>query len=105
MGESFTAELTDVKLLGPVFGSPPRLLHEASSATVTVPEEAASSEVHFWRCRGVCEGGGAGYYELMHDLSTGVDFHSSSFPQQDTENVNQCSCVGQTPVLHLRYSV
>ncbi|XP_075895105.1 adhesion G-protein coupled receptor V1 isoform X2 [Nelusetta ayraudi] len=45
--ETFTAELTDVQLLGPVSGSPPRLLHGASSATVTVPEEAASSEVGF----------------------------------------------------------
>lgn len=46
VGESFTAELTDVTLVSPIFGSPPRLLHEASVATVTVPEEAASSEVH-----------------------------------------------------------
>lgn len=50
--ETFTAELTDVQLLGPVSGSPPRLLHGASSATVTVPEEAASSEVHFGASRG-----------------------------------------------------
>ncbi|XP_070820196.1 adhesion G-protein coupled receptor V1 isoform X2 [Chaetodon trifascialis] len=47
VGESFTAELTDVRLVSPIFGSPPRLLHEASVATVTVPEEAASSEVGF----------------------------------------------------------
>ncbi|XP_062238571.1 adhesion G-protein coupled receptor V1 [Platichthys flesus] len=47
VGESFTAELTDVRLVGPVLGSPPRLLHEASVAMVTVPEEAASSEVGF----------------------------------------------------------
>lgn len=46
VGESFTVELTDVRLVGPIFGSPPRLLHEASIAAVTVPEEAASSEVH-----------------------------------------------------------
>lgn len=45
VGESFTAELTDVRLVSPILGSPPRLLHEASVATVTVPEEAASSEV------------------------------------------------------------
>lgn len=101
VGESFTAELTDVKLLGPVFGSPPRLLLEASSATVNVPEEAASSEVHLWRCGGVCEGGGAEYYELMHDLSTGVEFHSSLFPQQDTENINQCVCVWTDPSVAL----
>ncbi|KAM7416521.1 hypothetical protein PAMA_018533 [Pampus argenteus] len=47
VGESFTAELTDVRLVSPVLGSPPRLLREASVATVTVPEEAASSEVGF----------------------------------------------------------
>ncbi|XP_074526084.1 adhesion G-protein coupled receptor V1 [Halichoeres trimaculatus] len=47
VGESFTAELTDVRLVGPLHGSPPRLLKEASVATVTVPEEAASSEVGF----------------------------------------------------------
>lgn len=50
--ESFTAELTDVELLGPVPGSPPRLMHGATSASVTVPEEAASSEV----CFGALEG-------------------------------------------------
>ncbi|XP_037338537.2 adhesion G-protein coupled receptor V1 [Pungitius pungitius] len=47
VGESFTAELTNVRLVGPILGSPPRLLHGASTATVTVPEEAASSEVGF----------------------------------------------------------
>ncbi|KAM9360944.1 adhesion G-protein coupled receptor V1 [Symphorus nematophorus] len=47
VGESFTAELTDVRLVSPIFGSLPRLLHEGSVATVTVPEEAASSEVGF----------------------------------------------------------
>lgn len=46
VGESFTAELTNVGLISPILGSPPRLLHEASVATVTVPEDAASSEVH-----------------------------------------------------------
>ncbi|XP_041793349.1 adhesion G-protein coupled receptor V1 isoform X2 [Chelmon rostratus] len=47
VGESFTAELTDVRLVSPILGSPPRLLHEATVATVTVPEEAASSDVGF----------------------------------------------------------
>ncbi|XP_051279685.1 adhesion G-protein coupled receptor V1 isoform X2 [Dicentrarchus labrax] len=47
VGESFTAELTDVTLVSPIMGSPPRLLHEANVAMVTVPEEAASSEVGF----------------------------------------------------------
>eukprot|EP00064_Thunnus_orientalis_P005520 superscaffoldBa00000542_g5534 len=47
VGESFIAELTDVKLVGPILGSLPHLLYEASIATVTVPEEAASSEVGF----------------------------------------------------------
>ncbi|XP_036069486.1 adhesion G-protein coupled receptor V1 isoform X2 [Oryzias melastigma] len=47
VGTSFTAELTNVRLIGDVQGSLPRLLSEASSATVTVPEEAANSEVGF----------------------------------------------------------
>ncbi|XP_042344940.1 adhesion G-protein coupled receptor V1 [Plectropomus leopardus] len=47
VGESFTAELTYVRLVSPILGSPPRLLHETSVATVTVPEEAANSEVGF----------------------------------------------------------
>lgn len=47
LGDSFTAELTDVRLVSPVLGSLPRLLHEASAAKVTVPEQAASSEVSF----------------------------------------------------------
>ncbi|KAM3610925.1 uncharacterized protein V6R79_010649 [Siganus canaliculatus] len=47
VGESFTAELTDARLVSPTLGSPPRLLHEASVAVLTVPEEAASSEVGF----------------------------------------------------------
>ncbi|XP_041643632.1 adhesion G-protein coupled receptor V1 [Cheilinus undulatus] len=47
VGESFTAELTDVKLVSPALGALPRLLQEASVAMVTVPEEAASSEVGF----------------------------------------------------------
>uniref|UniRef100_A0A3Q3GBS3 Adhesion G-protein coupled receptor V1 n=1 Tax=Labrus bergylta TaxID=56723 RepID=A0A3Q3GBS3_9LABR len=46
-GKSFTAELTDVRLVSPIIGSPPRLFQEASVATVTVPEVAASSEVGF----------------------------------------------------------
>lgn len=47
MGESFTLELTDVTLVSPILGSPPRLRHESSVAVVTVPEEAASSEVSY----------------------------------------------------------
>ncbi|KAF3695921.1 Monogenic audiogenic seizure susceptibility protein 1 -like protein [Channa argus] len=47
LGDTFTAELTDVKLVSPVLGSLPRLLHDATVATVTVPEKAASSEVGF----------------------------------------------------------
>ncbi|XP_075324846.1 adhesion G-protein coupled receptor V1 [Odontesthes bonariensis] len=46
-GSSFTAELTDVRLISAIQGSGPRLLQETSVATVTVPEEAASSEVGF----------------------------------------------------------
>jgi len=44
-GSSFTAEVTDVRLVSAIQGSGPRLLQETSVATVTVPEEAASSEV------------------------------------------------------------
>ncbi|KAI9527782.1 Adhesion G-protein coupled receptor V1 [Dissostichus eleginoides] len=47
VGDSFTAELSDVRLVGPLLGPPPRLLHEATVATMTVPEEAASSDVGF----------------------------------------------------------
>ncbi|XP_017272706.1 adhesion G-protein coupled receptor V1 [Kryptolebias marmoratus] len=47
VGASFTAELTDVRPVSAVQGSLPRLLPEASSAMVTVPEEAASSDVGF----------------------------------------------------------
>ncbi|XP_076021271.1 adhesion G-protein coupled receptor V1 [Genypterus blacodes] len=46
-GESFTAELTDVRLVSPLLGSPPRLFQEDRVAMVTVPEEAANSEVGF----------------------------------------------------------
>lgn len=45
LGESFRVELTDVRLVSPILGSLPRLLHDVTVATVTVPEEAASSEV------------------------------------------------------------
>lgn len=45
VGTSFTTELTNVRLVSDVQGSLPRLLREASSSTVTVPEEAANSEV------------------------------------------------------------
>lgn len=45
VGASITAELTDVRLLSPVLGSVPRLLHEASVAQLIVPEKAANSEV------------------------------------------------------------
>lgn len=47
VADSFTAELTDVRLVSPVLGSLPRLLPGASAATVTVPEKAASSEVSY----------------------------------------------------------
>lgn len=45
VGASFSAELTDVRLVSAVQGSLPRLRPEAGVAMVTVPEEAASSEV------------------------------------------------------------
>ncbi|MED6250420.1 Adhesion G-protein coupled receptor V1 [Ataeniobius toweri] len=47
LDESFTLELTDVRLVSALQGSLPRLLHSTSSAVVTIPEEAASSEVGF----------------------------------------------------------
>ncbi|KAM6965415.1 adhesion G-protein coupled receptor V1 [Aplochiton taeniatus] len=46
-GVNLTVELTDVTLLSPLLSSPPLLLPAARVATVTVPEEAASSEVGF----------------------------------------------------------
>ncbi|XP_014844179.1 PREDICTED: G-protein coupled receptor 98 isoform X1 [Poecilia mexicana] len=47
LGESFTVELTDVRLVSALQGSSPRLLYDGSSAAVTIPEDAASSEVGF----------------------------------------------------------
>ncbi|XP_056157733.1 adhesion G-protein coupled receptor V1 isoform X2 [Lampris incognitus] len=47
VGENLTAELTDVKLVSPLLGSPPHLLLKLRTATVSVTEEAASSEVGF----------------------------------------------------------
>ncbi|KAL0979759.1 hypothetical protein UPYG_G00189270 [Umbra pygmaea] len=47
VGVNFTVELIDVNLLGPLLSSQPRLLQEARIAMVTVPEDAASSEVGF----------------------------------------------------------
>ncbi|XP_068617051.1 adhesion G-protein coupled receptor V1 [Brachionichthys hirsutus] len=47
VGESFTVQLTNVSLEGPIHDSPPRLLLDTSIAMVTVPEEAGSSEVGF----------------------------------------------------------
>ncbi|KAM9857814.1 adhesion G-protein coupled receptor V1 [Aulostomus maculatus] len=47
VGETFAVELTDVHLVSPLLGSPPRLHHESSSAMVIVPEETANSEVGF----------------------------------------------------------
>ncbi|XP_029685938.1 LOW QUALITY PROTEIN: adhesion G-protein coupled receptor V1 [Takifugu rubripes] len=46
VGEIFTIRLADVRLLGPLMGSAPRLL-EANVMTAAVPEEAANSEVGF----------------------------------------------------------
>lgn len=45
LGESFMVELTSVRLVTTLQGSLPRLLLDSSSAVVTIPEEAASSEV------------------------------------------------------------
>ncbi|KAM9822621.1 adhesion G-protein coupled receptor V1 isoform 2-T2 [Syngnathus typhle] len=47
LGGRFIVELTHVRMLSPLLGTPPLLNHESSVATVTVPEEAASSEVGF----------------------------------------------------------
>lgn len=44
VGETFTVQLTDVRLLSPLVGSTPRIL-EANVVIATVPEEAANSEV------------------------------------------------------------
>uniref|UniRef100_A0A3B5LIK0 Adhesion G-protein coupled receptor V1 n=1 Tax=Xiphophorus couchianus TaxID=32473 RepID=A0A3B5LIK0_9TELE len=47
LGGSFTVELTDVRLVSALHGPLPRLLSDGSSAAVTIPEYAASSEVGF----------------------------------------------------------
>lgn len=44
VGETFTVQLTDIRLLSPLVGSTPRIL-ETNIITTTVPEEAANSEV------------------------------------------------------------
>lgn len=49
VGEIFTIQLADVRLLSPIMGSSPRLL-ESNIMTVTVPEEAANSEVSCALC-------------------------------------------------------
>ncbi|XP_062310079.1 adhesion G-protein coupled receptor V1 [Osmerus eperlanus] len=46
-GANITVELTNVTLVSPLLASPPRLLPESQVTVVTVPEEAASSEVGF----------------------------------------------------------
>ncbi|XP_057687080.1 adhesion G-protein coupled receptor V1 isoform X4 [Corythoichthys intestinalis] len=47
VGESFTVELTNVRMLSPLLGAPPTLHHDSTVARVTVPEVAANSEVGF----------------------------------------------------------
>ncbi|KAK7934133.1 hypothetical protein WMY93_005029 [Mugilogobius chulae] len=47
LGDSFTAELTDVRLESPSDGPPPTLHYANNVAMVSVPEEAANSEVGF----------------------------------------------------------
>ncbi|XP_061528205.1 adhesion G-protein coupled receptor V1 isoform X2 [Phycodurus eques] len=47
LGGSFIVQLTNVRMVSPLRGTPPRLHHESTVAMVTVPEEAASSEVGF----------------------------------------------------------
>ncbi|XP_076853827.1 adhesion G-protein coupled receptor V1 [Brachyhypopomus gauderio] len=46
-GFNITVELTNVTLIGPVQGSPPRVQLETRFAIVSVPEEAANAEVGF----------------------------------------------------------
>ncbi|XP_061673206.1 adhesion G-protein coupled receptor V1 isoform X2 [Syngnathoides biaculeatus] len=47
LGGRFIVELTNVRMVSPLLGTPPRLHHESTVAMVIVPEEAASSEVGF----------------------------------------------------------
>ncbi|XP_077457045.1 adhesion G-protein coupled receptor V1 [Stigmatopora argus] len=47
LGESLTVELTNVRMLSPLIGAPPTLYHESTVVRLTVPEEAANSEVGF----------------------------------------------------------
>ncbi|XP_035235780.1 adhesion G-protein coupled receptor V1 isoform X2 [Anguilla anguilla] len=46
-GFNFSIELVGVTLIGPLLSSPPRILPESKAVSVTVPEEAANSEVAF----------------------------------------------------------
>ncbi|KAI1900416.1 hypothetical protein AGOR_G00049720 [Albula goreensis] len=46
-GFNFSIELMEVNLISPLLSSPPRILLEAKTATVSIPEEAANSEVGF----------------------------------------------------------
>ncbi|KAJ8380590.1 hypothetical protein SKAU_G00013680 [Synaphobranchus kaupii] len=46
-GFNFSIELVGVTLIGPLLSSPPRILLESKAVYVTVPEEAANSEVAF----------------------------------------------------------
>ncbi|XP_061116243.1 adhesion G-protein coupled receptor V1 [Conger conger] len=46
-GFNFSFELMNVTLIGPLLGTPPRILPESKTVFVTVPEEAANSEVAF----------------------------------------------------------
>ncbi|RXN21226.1 G- coupled receptor 98-like protein [Labeo rohita] len=46
-GFNFSVELTDVTLIGPLLGSPPRIQLESKLAVVSVPEVAANAEVGF----------------------------------------------------------
>jgi len=54
VGENFTVELTDVRLLSPLLSTPPRLAADATVAVVTAVEEAADTEVSPYTCVCVC---------------------------------------------------
>ncbi|KAJ0067530.1 hypothetical protein NL108_008007, partial [Boleophthalmus pectinirostris] len=47
LGDSFTAELTDVRLLSPTVGPPPTLHYADNVAMVSIHEQAANSEIGF----------------------------------------------------------
>ena len=77
-GANITVELTDVSLVSPLLASPPRLLPESQAAVVTVPEEAASSEVNLLSLPTRRWVDTSEYGAISHLRSVSVDIESHS---------------------------